>query len=233
MGDPRMKKHYLMLKIHNITGLKYLCKCSTTDESYCYKYNGSGKYWKRHLKRHGIDITTHILGVYDTNEALAEMGEHYSKILDVVESKEYANLIPETGQGGFSKEAHKAAQSEKVKSGRALKFKQLYTGVTKSDSSRVFKMAQTKAGRKKEDFEYIQHQAQQVSKGYYHTPWGTFISPEDAARKRGITAVSSIRKACTTNNNKIISKFAATVVKWFPLIEGKTYKEMGFGFTAK
>ena len=46
-------------------------------------------------------------------------------------------------------------------------------------------------------------------------------------------AVSSIRKACTTNVNKVISKYAATVVKWWKLIEGKTYGELGFGFTAK
>lgn len=197
-----MKKHYLMLKQHNKTKLKYLCKCSTNNIKYCYSYCGSGKYWKRHLKKHGKDITTTILGIYDTNEELAVAGAYYSKLWNVVENKEFANLIPETGQ-------------------------------TKYDSERVAKMATTKSGRYKKDYDYIKNQAEKISKGIYHTPFGNFVSPEDAARYLGVTAVSSIRKACTTNVNKVISKYAATVVKWWKLIEGKTYGELGFGFTAK
>ena len=36
----------LMIKTHNITGLKYLCK---TVNSEPHKYMGSGKYWKKHF----------------------------------------------------------------------------------------------------------------------------------------------------------------------------------------
>ena len=222
-----------MLKQHNKTKLKYLCKCSTNNIKYCYSYCGSDKYWKRHLKKHGKDITTTILGIYDTNEELAVAGAYYSKLWNVVENKEFANLIPETGQGGFSKEAIKAAHTKEATEKRIKIWKEKYSGQTKYDSERVAKMATTKSGRYKKDYDYIKNQAEKISKGIYHTPFGNFVSPEDAARYLGVTAVSSIRKACTTNVNKVISKYAATVVKWWKLIEGKTYGELGFGFTAK
>ena len=48
----------LMIKTHNITGLKYLCKCS--HENYI-SYKLSGKYRKRHRKNHGNDVSTEIL----------------------------------------------------------------------------------------------------------------------------------------------------------------------------
>lgn len=41
------KPTYLMIKQHEITGLKYLCKTTRKDP---LKYNGSGRYWKPHIK---------------------------------------------------------------------------------------------------------------------------------------------------------------------------------------
>lgn len=35
--------HYLMLKTHKVSGIKYLCKTSKQDP---YKYCGSGKIWR-------------------------------------------------------------------------------------------------------------------------------------------------------------------------------------------
>ena len=48
----------LMFKQHNVTGLNYLCV--TQKEKYV-EYPGSGVYWQKHLKKHGVDITTHVL----------------------------------------------------------------------------------------------------------------------------------------------------------------------------
>ena len=81
-------------------GLKYLGKCVNTDP---YKYKGSGTVWKRHLKTHNIssnDIKTTILFETEDKEKLIQMGLYYSKLWDVVNSKEFANLIPEQGDGG-------------------------------------------------------------------------------------------------------------------------------------
>jgi hypothetical protein len=41
---------YLYIKQHSITGLKYFGK---TTKSNPYKYNGSGKYWIRHINKNG------------------------------------------------------------------------------------------------------------------------------------------------------------------------------------
>ena len=49
---------YLYVKTHNVTGLKYLGQTSSNDP---YKYQGSGKYWRLHLKKHGNNVTTEIL----------------------------------------------------------------------------------------------------------------------------------------------------------------------------
>lgn len=81
-------------------GLKYLGKCVNTDP---YKYKGSGTVWKRHLKAHNIlvtEIKTTILFETDDKDELKKMGLYYSDLWDVVNNKEFANLIPEQGDGG-------------------------------------------------------------------------------------------------------------------------------------
>jgi hypothetical protein len=90
-----MRKQYLYLKTHNKTGLKYLGKTHKDP----FKYRGSGVYWLKHLKAHGNDITTEILKECDTKEDLIYWGEYYSKLWDVVKSREFANLQNETGDG--------------------------------------------------------------------------------------------------------------------------------------
>ena len=52
----------LLVMEHNKTGLKYFCKTSRLQNLLYYR--GSGKYWKRHLKVHGKDITVGVLGIY-------------------------------------------------------------------------------------------------------------------------------------------------------------------------
>ena len=47
--------HKLMIKTHNVTGLKYLCYTKKAGSSYD-EYLGSGKLWKEHLKQYGKDI---------------------------------------------------------------------------------------------------------------------------------------------------------------------------------
>lgn len=88
---------YLYIKTHNKTGLKYLGKTSAKDP---YRYYGSGTYWKAHLRKHGYDFSTIILKECKTNTEVKYWGEHYSNLWNVVESKEWANLKPETGEGG-------------------------------------------------------------------------------------------------------------------------------------
>ena len=90
--------YYLYIKTHNETGLKYLGKTQQDPQ----KYKGSGKRWKSHIKKHGYNVNTEIIGIFQTNEALKEVGQKYSIEWNIVESKEWANLKEECGDGGPS-----------------------------------------------------------------------------------------------------------------------------------
>lgn len=87
----------LLIKTHNVTGLKYLCKCTT--DGYL-TYTGSGTRWLNHLKVHGKNLSTQILFECDDKELFSIVAGEYSRKLDVVRSQDFANLIPETGDGG-------------------------------------------------------------------------------------------------------------------------------------
>ena len=87
---------YLYLKTHNKTGLKYFGK--TTKDP--FKYKGSGKYWLRHIAKHGNDVTTEIVCSCSTEKEARIEGLKYSKQWNIVESSKFANLIEEIGQGG-------------------------------------------------------------------------------------------------------------------------------------
>lgn len=87
---------YLYIKTHNITGLKYLGK--TVQDPYVYK--GSGKRWLNHIKVHGHDVTTEIIGQYNTIEEFRFNSVIISEKYDIVNSKEWANLRIENGDGG-------------------------------------------------------------------------------------------------------------------------------------
>jgi hypothetical protein len=88
------KPTYLYVKTHNITGLKYFGKTSCKDP---IKYKGSGLYWMRHIKKHGYDVTTVIIGCYHTLEELKKNAVEFSKKHNIVSSKEWANMRLEDG----------------------------------------------------------------------------------------------------------------------------------------
>lgn len=92
-----MTIYYLCVKTHTITGLKYLCQTKRKNPN---KYLGSGIYWKRHLERHGKIVDTTIIRECATLEDLKYWGLYYSTLWDVVDSTDWANLVPESGTGG-------------------------------------------------------------------------------------------------------------------------------------
>jgi hypothetical protein len=87
---------YLYAKRHNVTGLRYFGK--TVNDPYSYK--GSGTYWKRHLKQHGNDVETTWVQAYEDEDLLKEEALFFSKVYNIAESTDWANLTPETGLDG-------------------------------------------------------------------------------------------------------------------------------------
>ena len=79
-----------------MTKLKYLGKTIQNP----FKYEGSGIYWKRHIKIYGYDVSTEILFESENPDEIKEKGIYYSKLWDIVNSFEWANLIEENGIGG-------------------------------------------------------------------------------------------------------------------------------------
>jgi hypothetical protein len=101
LGAISMIIYYLMVKTHQKTGLKYLCQTTRCDYSV---YQGSGLVWKRHINKHGYDVDTKIIQKCYSRTSLKSWGLFYSDLWSVVKSKQWANLRPEEGQGGWGQE---------------------------------------------------------------------------------------------------------------------------------
>jgi len=103
---PRL--YYLYVKTHLETGLNYLGQ--TTQDP--FKYRGSGKYWKNHLKIHRYNIDTKIIKICESSDDLKKWGLYYSELWNVVEAtdehgkKIWANEKPESGDGAAFGEYH-------------------------------------------------------------------------------------------------------------------------------
>lgn len=86
---------YLYHKHCSHCGLKYFGRTSKSDP---YKYMGSGKKWKSHIKAHGLEyvITDWVLS-FNKEEECTNYALMFSNQYDIVESSEYANLCIEDG----------------------------------------------------------------------------------------------------------------------------------------
>lgn len=213
-----------MIKECNITGLKYLCKCIETTNP--YTYHGSGKRWVNHLKKYhknwtrSKDVTTTILGIYDNKEDLKDAGIFYSNLYNVVKDPNWANLIPESGDGGWIND--QTGKSWKIKDTSKMKNKKTIT-------ESVIKARESIKGTNNHQFE-----------GWYVTPYGTFESLSKAVKEakklknQGVKEVllseSVIKKYCRTKNNEMLNVEGRRIPKHW---RGKTPKELGFSFIKK
>jgi hypothetical protein len=88
---------YLYIKQHLNTGLKYFGKTIKNP----YDYQGSGVYWNRHLDTHGRNnVATLNVWQFDNQEECTEFALDFSKSNNIVQSKEWANLMEENGISG-------------------------------------------------------------------------------------------------------------------------------------
>lgn len=104
----KMKQIYLMIKTHNITGKKYLCKREADSDDKAIKYTGSGLLWKQHIKEFGKDISTEIIYKcpISAKEEFRNVAIEYSIKFNIVESDGWLNVITEEGQGGSRSETN-------------------------------------------------------------------------------------------------------------------------------
>lgn len=101
-------KLYLMIKTHNITGKKYLCKKQAETEKLAIRYSGSGLKWKLHIKEFGKDFTTEILFVcpIENKEEFKKVAIDYSHKLNILNNPVWMNMILEDGGGGSTSETN-------------------------------------------------------------------------------------------------------------------------------
>ena len=98
---------YLLLKTHNVTGLKYFCQTSNEGKKRD-RYKGSGVRWTYHLRKHGGGnkyVTTHIVAMFDRDNPnfeaeIPEFALNWSRVNNIVEDPGYANLQEENGLDG-------------------------------------------------------------------------------------------------------------------------------------
>lgn len=104
------KPTYLYVKTHNVTGLKYFGKTTSNRN----RYRGSGHYWVRHIKKHGYDVTTEILGYFTDQNDCVKFATEFSISNNIVESKEWANERIENGLDGGDTVSQKDEHSIKL-----------------------------------------------------------------------------------------------------------------------
>ena len=158
--------YYLYKKTHNITDLKYLGR--TTQNPFTYK--GSGIYWKNHLKIHGINIRTDIIGIYNTLKELKEAGIYYSKLWNIVDDKQWANLISEEGFGAASGEdsiAHRPEIKEKARQrfldNNPMKRPEIVSKfMGKNNPMKNLEIAAKCGGKKAKDYSFINPQGELI-----------------------------------------------------------------------
>lgn len=130
-------KYFIYIKTSPL-GLKYLGKTKKNP----YKYMGSGKIWKRHIKKHNLtseDIKTEVVfETRDINE-LIDKGIELSRLYNIVESKEWANLREENGDGGDTSNFIDFSNPVFHDSSRSKHLNDWYNNVTEEERKRILR----------------------------------------------------------------------------------------------
>lgn len=95
------KPTFLYIKRHSVTSLLYFGKTIRDP----LKYNGSGSYWKNHIKKHGEEfIETIWTKRFDDIYELVEFALFFSDFFQIVRDKSWGNKMVEHGLSYTSNE---------------------------------------------------------------------------------------------------------------------------------
>jgi len=131
-----IKPTWLYIKQHTVTGLKYFGKTTRNPE----KYKGSGKRWVNHIAVHRNTVKTVWSRLFTSKPELVEFALNFSKENNIVESEEWANLMPENGlDGGSPKGTNKGRPcSEQARQNLANSRKnRIYTPMSKESKEKL------------------------------------------------------------------------------------------------
>lgn len=93
------KPTFLYIKQHTITGKLYFGKTVSNPE----KYLGSGRYWKKHINKHGKEYVVNLwYCLFYDKQTLIDLARTFSIQNNIVESLDWANEIIENGVDGGS-----------------------------------------------------------------------------------------------------------------------------------
>ena len=181
--------------------LKYFGKTIREDVE---SYSGSGIYWVRHLKEHKVKPITLQVVSFLKEEAAVNFALEFSNKNDIVESKGWANLMPENVVYGFYGK-HTEKTKEKMRGKRNP-----FTEETKH------KMSAAQTGQGNNNF-----------KGWYITPWGTFESAEKASRNSPFPIPTTSLIGICKLKRTIKKKNKYNIPVGVPMID------LGYGFIEK
>jgi hypothetical protein len=132
-----MNIYSLYVKVHRITGLRYLGQTKQDP----HKYKGSGTDWAEHLLQYGKEVDTVILFQTTYISERNRMGRYYSNLwkvtsaMDDYGNKIWANRIPETGGGGSNLPVSDATKTRRSQS---LRGKRKPDGFAKGEKNSNF-----------------------------------------------------------------------------------------------
>ena len=106
----------LYIAEHNKTGLKYfgMTRKYFTEIELQENYHGSGVEWKKHLKKHGDDVTMKIYGIFNEND-VKEIALSFSEKNNIAKSKKWANRKYEDGINGWNNKGYIPTNETKKK----------------------------------------------------------------------------------------------------------------------
>lgn len=174
--------YFLYKKTHRTTGLQYLGQ--TVQDP--FKYKGSGTVWKRHIKKHGDDVHTEVLGIFTTKQELADAGLYYSVLWNIVEDRQWANLRYEVGEGGFrglvlSEESEQKRLEKQRLAWTTEEYRQKKSLISKrAQSSPEYRMKKSEHGKKVWESPELRQQASDNAKRYWRTAEGRQLASQRA-----------------------------------------------------